>query len=490
MTDSSHRLTTIASAFPSVRVLCVGDIMLDRYVYGRVNRISPEAPVPVIAVDREQAVLGAVGNVARNVAALGGRAVIVAVVGDDDGGGEIARLIAEEGNLEGRLVTVPGRRTTIKTRYLAVQRGGQMLRADHEDTHPLDDRTMGRLIEAVRAAIAAVDVVLLSDYSKGCLNDAVLRATIAAAREAGTPIIADPKTTDVRRFDGVDVVKPNAKELEAITGIPCIEDEDAATSATAALDRAQVGAVLVTRSKHGMTLAERGSAARHFRARISEVFDVSGAGDTALAVLGLATGAGASLPEATELANQACSIVVSKVGTAVVHTGELVRALQSAEFATAEAKVNPLSEVVDTVARWRTQGAVIGFTNGCFDLIHAGHVSLLTQAKANCDRLVVGLNSDDSVRRLKGADRPINNETARAIVLASLSAVDAVVLFAEDTPMHLIEAIRPDVLVKGADYGEDDVVGAPFVKSYGGRVVLAQLAPEHSTTRTINRIRE
>jgi len=488
--DSSFRLAVLASAFPTVRVLCIGDIMLDRYVYGRVNRISPEAPVPVISIDREQAVLGAVGNVARNVAALGGRAVIVAVVGDDDGGRQIARLISEEGNLEGNLVTVPGRRTTIKTRYLAVQRGGQLLRADHEDTHPLEDAATEQLLEAVRASIRSVTVVLLSDYSKGCLDDAVLRATISAAREAGTPIIADPKSTDLRRFDDVDVVKPNARELEAITGIACVEDDQAEASARAALDRAAVGAVLVTRSKHGMTLVERGSKARHFRARISEVFDVSGAGDTALAVLGLAKGAGASLPEATELANQACSIVVSKVGTAVVHTGELLRALQSAEFATAEAKISPLSELVDTVARWRAQGTVIGFTNGCFDLIHAGHVSLLDQAKANCDRLVVGLNSDDSVRRLKGDDRPINNEAARAIVLASLAAVDAVVLFAEDTPMGLIEAIRPDVLVKGADYGEDQVVGAPFVKSYGGRIVLAELAPEHSTTRTISRIRE
>jgi D-beta-D-heptose 7-phosphate kinase/D-beta-D-heptose 1-phosphate adenosyltransferase len=469
MTDSTQRLTDVVSRFPSVRVLCVGDIMVDRYVHGRVNRVSPEAPVPVISIDSEQTVLGAVGNVARNVTALGGRAAIVTVVGDDDGGQMVAHLIAEEGNLEGNLVTVPGRRTTVKTRYLAVRRGGQLLRADHEDTHPLEDETIERLIEAVRAQVASVDVVLLSDYSKGCLSDAVLRATIAAARKAGRPIIADPKSTDIRRFDGVDVVKPNASELEAITGIPCI---------------------LVTRSKHGMTLVERGSKARHFRDRISEVFDVSGAGDTALAVLGLATGAGAALPEATELANKACNIVVSKVGTAAVHTGELLRALRSAEFETAEAKVSPLSEVVDAVARWRAQGAVIGFTNGCFDLIHAGHVSLLTQAKANCDRLVVGLNSDDSVRRLKGDDRPINNETARAMVLASLSAVDAVVLFAEETPMRLIEAIRPDVLVKGADYGEDEVVGAPFVKSYGGRVVLAQLAPEHSTSGTISRIRE
>jgi D-beta-D-heptose 7-phosphate kinase/D-beta-D-heptose 1-phosphate adenosyltransferase len=256
MTDGTQRLTDLASNFPSVRVLCVGDIMVDRYVYGRVNRVSPEAPVPVISIDSEQTVLGAVGNVARNVAVLGGSAVIVAVVGDDDGGQQVARLIAEEGNLEGNLVTLPGRRTTIKTRYLAVRRGGQLLRADHEDTHPLEDESVERLIEAIRTSVASVDVVLLSDYSKGCLCDAVLSATIAAAREAGRPIIADPKSTDIRRFDGVDVVKPNASELEAITGIPCIEDDQAEAAARAALARARAGDTVQARHDTGRARIE------------------------------------------------------------------------------------------------------------------------------------------------------------------------------------------------------------------------------------------
>lgn len=239
-----------------------------------------------------------------------------------------------------------------------------------------------------------------------------------------------------------------------------------------------------------MTLVERRKDPVHFRAKSREVFDVSGAGDTALAVVGLAVGAGASLPAAAELANRSCNIVVAKVGTAVVYESELMQALQNAEIERAEAKIDPLAVVVDKAARWRAQGATIGFTNGCFDLIHAGHVALLAQAKKNCDYLIVGLNSDDSVRRLKGEDRPVNNETARAIVLASLGDVDAVVMFAEDTPVRLIEAIRPDLLVKGADYAESEVVGADFVRSYGGRVLLTALAPETSTTGTIERIRK
>jgi D-beta-D-heptose 7-phosphate kinase/D-beta-D-heptose 1-phosphate adenosyltransferase len=487
MAPGFHHLARHLPAFRSVRVLCVGDVMLDRYVYGRVSRISAEAPVPIMTHRAERLTLGAVGNVARNVAALGGHAIIVAIVGEDEGGREIARMIAEEDSLEAALVTVPGRRTTLKTRYIA--QGQQLLRADQEDTHPLDDQARERLIAAVSSAVGEADVVLLSDYAKGCLGDEVLRAVIGAAREAGKPVIADPKGTKLARYDGATLVKPNAGELESITGVGCADNQSAAYSAQRALELADIDALLVTRSEHGMTLAERGKDPVHFSEKGSEVFDVSGAGDTALAVVGLAVGAGASLPEATQLANKTCKIVVSKVGTAVVYESELAQALQSADVESAGAKIHPLAVVVDKATRWRAQGATVGFTNGCFDLIHAGHVSLLTQAKENCDRLIVGLNTDGSVRRLKGDGRPVNNETARAVVLASLGAVDAVVLFPEETPKRLIEAIRPDVLIKGADYTESEIVGADFIQSYGGRVFLADLAPESSTTSTIRRIK-
>jgi D-beta-D-heptose 7-phosphate kinase/D-beta-D-heptose 1-phosphate adenosyltransferase len=487
MSGGFHRLARYVSSFPSVRVLCLGDVMLDRYVYGKVSRVSAEAPVPIMSHQSECLMLGAVGNVARNVAALGGKAMIVAIVGDDESGRNVSRLISEEPNLHEALVSVRARRTTVKTRFIA--RGQQLLRADEEDTWPPGREVEEQVVEAFRSALGDADVVVLSDYVKGCLSDRVLSEVIGAAREAQKPIIADPKAKDPRRYNGSDLIKPNAAELESVTGIACTSDDAAEAAARSALERTDIGAVLVTRSEHGMTLVERGAEARHFKERASEVYDVSGAGDTALAVVGLAVGAGASLAEAAELANKTCNIVVSKVGTAVVHAVELIQTLQSAEFESAGAKVNPLPVAVDKVVRWRAQGARIGFTNGCFDLIHAGHVSLLDQAKENCDRLIVGINSDDSVRRLKGEGRPINSEMARAAVLASFSVVDAVVLFADDTPMRLIEAIRPDVLVKGADYAEDQVVGAEFVKSYGGRVFLAQLAPAVSTTETIDRIR-
>ncbi len=488
MTSNLHRLTRYVSSFPSVRLLCVGDIMLDRYVYGRVTRVSAEAPVPIMSHQSEALMLGGVGNVARNIAALGGRVTVVGIVGDGEAAREIAALIAQEPNIEDRLVRVPGRRTTLKTRFIA--RGQQLLRADQEDPWPPTSAVEQQVLEAFRQALPAADIVLLSDYAKGCLGESVLAEVIRETRERGVTVVADPhRSKDIRLYAGADLIKPNADELGAATGIACDSDDGAVEAARRALELARIGAVLVTRSEHGMTLVERDLPPRHFRETASEVFDVSGAGDTALAVLGLAVGAGASLAAAAELSNKTCNLVVSKVGTAVVHSSELQQALQDAEFESVGTKVNPLPVVVDKVVRWRTQGMKIGFTNGCFDLIHAGHVSLLGQAKENCDRLVVGLNSDESIRRLKGEGRPINSELARAAILASFEAVDAVVLFSEDTPMRLIEAIRPDVLVKGADYTEEQVVGAEFVKSYGGRVFLARLAPSISTSKTIEKIK-
>ncbi len=488
MNAAAQHLAPHVAAFPRARVLCLGDIMLDRYVYGSVERVSAEAPIQILAHRSERTMLGGAGNVARNVAALGGRATVVAVVGDDDGGKEIARLIAEEPNLEGDLLAVPGRCTTLKVRYVA--RGHQLLRADREETGALDERSRSRLVEAYTYALRNADVVLLSDYAKGCLGDDVLRTVIHRAQEAGKPLIVDPKGADFARYAGVSVIKPNARELELTTGMPCSDDASAESAARRALALADVGAVLVTRSDQGLTLVQRrGGPAQHFRERSSEVYDVSGAGDTALAVLGLCVAVGAPLEDAARLANKACGIVISKVGTAVVYARELMQALRSAEFEHAGEKVVPEVLLLDHVGRWRAKRLRVGFTNGCFDLVHAGHVELLARARAACDRLIVGLNSDASVRRLKGPGRPINSEMARAIVLASFSATDAVVVFEEDTPLRLIESVRPDVLIKGADYTEDQVVGAELVRSYGGDVVLVELAPVPSTTQTIGRIR-
>lgn len=482
------RLVSLIERFAGLRVLCVGDVMLDRYVYGRAERMSPEAPIPVLAVREERKMLGGAGNVARNVAALGGAASLVGVIGDDEVGTEILRLLHDADGLDASLITVGGRATTVKTRFVAGAQ--QLLRADQESTTPLAHEVEDKLIEAALDEIEQADAVLLSDYAKGVLGTRLAATVIARAKERGVPVAVDPKGAQFARFRGATVLKPNARELSAATGLAAANDAEAEEAARRGLSLAETAALIVTRSEHGMTLVERGAAdALHLRTHAQEVFDVSGAGDTALATLGLALAAGASCPDAAALANAAAGVVVGKAGTATLTPSELAAALHMRALETAEAKILPLAPALDRIAGFRARGLKIGFTNGCFDLIHPGHVSLLAQARAACDRLVVGLNNDDSVRRLKGEGRPINPEMARALVLASLESVDLVILFAEDTPMNLIEAIRPDVLVKGADYTLEGVVGAPFVQRYGGQILLVELKPGHSTTGTIARLK-
>jgi D-beta-D-heptose 7-phosphate kinase/D-beta-D-heptose 1-phosphate adenosyltransferase len=476
--------------FEKARVLCVGDVMLDRYVYGRVDRMSPEAPIPILAVDGSEAMLGASGNVVRNVVAMGGEATLITIVGDDDAGREIARLIRETRGVEPVLITAPKRRTTVKVRYVAANQ--QMLRADHEDVSPLGEDKEDELVRAFADVVDETDVVLISDYAKGVFSDRVLTKIIELSRAAKKPIVADPKNDDVTRYKKVTVLKPNASEASRAVNAPCDTDQEAAIAAEALRQKVGANAVLITRSERGMTLVSRNkdktSKTSHYRPEAVEVSDVSGAGDTSLAAFGLAIATNISFEQAASIANTAGSLVVAKVGTAVVHQHELISALQQQSLNDAEAKIAPPAVALDRIALWRAKGQTIGFTNGCFDLVHPGHVSLLAQARAESSRLVVGLNTDASVKRLKGPDRPINSEMARAVVLASLQSVDLVVLFDQDTPLELIKAFKPDILVKGADYTIDQVVGADLVHSYGGKVVLAELKQGHSTTGAIARL--
>ncbi len=467
------------------RVLVLGDVMLDRYVYGTVDRMSPEAPVPVLRQESQRAMTGGAGNVARNIAALGGKVVLVGLVGDDDAGRELSAMLADEPGIASRLIVDAGRPTTVKTRFVAGRQ--QLLRVDGETAMPATGAAASALQAALDAALGSVDIVLLSDYAKGVLGDEVLQRAIARIHGAGKRLVVDPKSRDLRRYAGADLLTPNRGELAAATGIAGEDDASVAAAARQAMKAAGVGAVLATRGERGMTLVTGKALPLHLAAEAREVFDVSGAGDTVIAVLAAALAVGADLPQAARLANTAAGIATGKLGTAVVHPADLLGALQARDVLASEAKVVALETALERVQRWRAAGETIAFTNGCFDLIHPGHVSLLGQARGAADRLIVGLNSDASIQRLKGKDRPVQNETARGIVLASMSAVDLVLLFDEDTPIELIRAIRPDVLVKGADYRVDQVVGADVVQASGGRVMLAELLPGHSTTGTIAR---
>jgi D-beta-D-heptose 7-phosphate kinase/D-beta-D-heptose 1-phosphate adenosyltransferase len=461
--------------------------MLDRFVYGSVERISPEAPIPVIRVNREVCMLGGAGNAARNAAILGGEVILLAVIGDDPAAREFEALARGTLGIDAKFLRNASRQTTVKTRY--VSSGQQLLRADEERIEGLSASDALALQTLLQDHIGRCDAVIVSDYGKGVLTDAMLASVFDIARNAGKPVAVDPKNADLSRYSGAYVLTPNAKELQIATGLPVSSDSEVEIAAAKAVSIANANAVLVTRAAQGMTLVEIGGTARHISAEAREVFDVSGAGDTVIATLALAIGAGASLFDAAIAANAAAGIAVGKAGTAAVRPDELAAALsRQSSVSGPDPKIRSLESLTDLTATWRAQGRRVGFTNGCFDLLHPGHISLLKQARKACDRLIVGLNSDASVQRLKGPGRPVNDLAARATVLASLDAVDAVVSFDQDTPLDLIQALKPDVLVKGADYALDQIVGASIVQSYGGAVVRIDLVPGQSTTQTIERM--
>ncbi len=475
-------LQTLLDRVAGVSVACVGDLMLDRYVYGEVTRISPEAPIPVLARRSEMLMLGAAGNVARNVAALGGTAHLAGEIGDDGDGEALLALIDAEAGVRPFIVRTPHSRTTVKTRFVAA--GQQLLRVDLDRERAQADGVAPEVVASVRGARA----VLVSDYAKGLVSDEAVAGCLTAARATGAIVIVDPKGADFARYGAVDLIKPNAAELALATGWPTRTDAEVEAALAAALDRCMVGAVLVTRAAAGMSWMERGGPVRHIHGRAREVFDVSGAGDTSLAALGLALGAGASLEQAVFFAVAASGVVVGKAGTAVVTPLELIEAELSVHAAVGAAKIAAPDRAARAAAAWRAQGLRVGFTNGCFDILHRGHVAYLGQARAWCDRLIVGLNTDSSVRALKGPGRPVNDLESRALVLAALGSVDLVAPFDAPTPIALIEAVRPDVLVKGADYTVEQVVGADLVQSWGGEVKLAPLLEGHSTTAAIARM--
>lgn len=465
--------------FDQAPVLVVGDVMLDRYWHGGTSRISPEAPVPVVKVDQIEDRPGGAANVALNIAALGAPASLVGVTGDDEAAESLANSLKAAGVLA-RFQRIANQPTIVKLRVIS--RHQQLLRIDFEEAFNTDPLALSA---EVYSLLDGIKVLVLSDYGKGALRNH--QALIQAARKRGIPVLADPKGKDFTIYRGASLITPNLSEFEAIVG-HCEDEAQLVTKGAQLMQELDLGALLVTRGEHGMTLLRPDQQALHLPARAREVFDVTGAGDTVISTLAAAIAAGEELPHAVALANLAAGIVVGKLGTAAISAPELRRAIQREEGS--ERGVLGLEQLLLAVDDARAHKEKIVFTNGCFDILHAGHVTYLEQARAQGDRLIVGVNDDASVTRLKGVGRPINSVDRRMAVLAGLGAVDWVVSFAEDTPERLLEQVRPDVLVKGGDYGVEQVVGAQIVKAYGGEVRVLGLVENSSTTAIVEKIRQ
>jgi len=484
MHDIDQQLSKLAQA----TVLCIGDLMLDDFVYGEVSRISPEAPAPVLAVTRSELVIGGGGNVARNLASLGTRCIFVGVVGEDDASSKLMRALAAEPLIEPHLVVDATRPTTRKVRFVSEHYSTHLLRADWELASTISPAAEKAVIDRALAVLPDVSCMVLSDYAKGVLTPRVIRTVIDAARKAGKSVIVDPKGKDFSIYRGATVITPNRHELAEATRRAAVSDAEV-VAAAAELNRI-VGsdAVLVTRSEEGMTFVTAVGSPLHVPAHPVRVRDVSGAGDTVVAVLAALLGMQASAELAVRAANAAAAVVVGKRGTATLSVGELhARMLPPASLTAADKIIFDWSVLDERLDEWRRRGLRIGFTNGCFDLVHRGHVKLLSEARAACDRLVVGLNDDASVRRLKGESRPLQDVHARAEVLAALEAVDLVAVFGDDTPLKLIERVRPSALVKGSDYTREEVVGHELMEAWGGKTILVDLLPGHSTTALVGR---
>ncbi|MFG1274020.1 D-glycero-beta-D-manno-heptose-7-phosphate kinase [Xanthobacter flavus] len=480
---------SIIDQFSQVRVLCLGDVMLDRFITGAARRISPESPVPVLSVSSSATIAGGSANVARNIASLGGQCTLVGVIGNDTCGAELRQILEETSGVHPLFVTAADRPTTEKIRFVA--QGQHMLRSDREETAPVPVEVEAAILSHVSGRLSDHDVVVLSDYAKGVLTPTLIREVLALAAGSGVPVIVDPKSSDLARYDGATLVTPNLHEIWLATGISGDSDDSAVSAGHNVLERTSIGAVLVTRSEKGMTLVQRTAEPVHIPTVAREVADVVGAGDTVIAALALVVGTGAALDEAAYIANAAAGVAVGKRGTATVSRAELLTELdrQSRSVATSSAmKVVTRAAAAAQVEAWKLHGLSVGFTNGCFDILHVGHVGIIEFARAKCDRLVVALNSDASVARLKGPSRPVNSDTDRAQVISAIGAVDLVVIFDEDTPEQLIKEIEPDVLVKGADYEVAEIVGGASVIARGGRVLRFELVPGHSTTQVISRI--
>jgi D-beta-D-heptose 7-phosphate kinase/D-beta-D-heptose 1-phosphate adenosyltransferase len=484
----SAELIDLVQRFGQPRVLVVGDLMLDRYVWGDAERISQEAPVILLRADRREEKLGGASSVATMLRALGARVSLAGVVGADADGARLRQMLLDLAIEHEGVVTDGGRPTTVKERYMGLAQARhpqQMLRVDYETRQAIPEAVERELIRVIQQQMRRADIVLVSDYDKGVCTASVLAATIRQAQTLGVRVLADPiRGKDYRKYQGCSAITPNRLEAGLATGRAIQTTSEALEAGAELRETLDLEAAIITLDRDGMALVHRDGRRQVFSTRPRQVYDITGAGDMVMSVLGVALASGMDYDPAIRLANIAGGLEVEKVGVATVTADEIVRDLLH-DGPAGRQKVLPRNVLCHEVEWRRKLGRKVAFTNGCFDVIHAGHVEYLQEARAQADMLVVGLNSDASVRALKGATRPVHPLDARLTVLAGLEAVDFVTVFEESTPLSLIRAVRPDVLVKGADYRKDEIVGAEFVESYGGRVHLASLRDGFSTTRTL-----
>ena len=478
-----RELETLLGTRGRPRVLIVGDLILDRYVSGDVSRISPEAPIPILLAKRSEERLGGAGNVAANLVSMGGEVDMVGVLGDD-GWGRALRALLEEQKIDTQGCVLDASRPTIqKTRMMSGAQ--QMLRVDFEDSRPIGGVARESMLALLPDRVRRAKSVVLSDYGKGVLTDDVLQTVIAAARAASVPVLVDPKGDDYKRYRGATLVTPNRKEAEQALGRKLSKIEDMSQAADDLMALADLDAAVITLGADGIYYKDKKGVSGHVPAQARAVFDVTGAGDTVVAQLGFYLADGLSLGAAVELANQAAAITVGRLGTHAVTRAELMAHLS--EMSPHGGKVAVGAELESLLAAWRKAGKRIVFTNGCFDVLHVGHANYLRFAKSKGDVLIVGVNDDASVQRLKGPTRPVNTLQDRMEMLAALEMVDAVTSFGEDTPAKIIERVTPQVLVKGQDWEDKGVVGREWVESHGGTVHLAPLVPGKSTTSILER---
>jgi D-beta-D-heptose 7-phosphate kinase/D-beta-D-heptose 1-phosphate adenosyltransferase len=482
MIQDLHRvIQLIEGEWCNTHVLVIGDIMLDRYIWGDVERVSPEAPVPIVRAVHRSEQPGGAANVAMNLTGLGAKASLFGFCGQDADRHSLG-VCLEKAGVTAHLTSVETHPTTTKLRIVAGQQ--QMLRLDTEKTEEYSAKAYQDLMAKVEAAIPSADAIVLSDYAKGVLSETVCQSLIEKARQQGIPVLVDPKQRSFTRYRGATTICPNLNELSVATDVVAKDLSTILSAGQAMVSELSLEYLTVTLSEKGIAvLRSDGSSISPAVAR--QVFDVSGAGDTVIATLALALASGLEIETAVQLANVAAGIVVSKVGTVPIVRDELLTSLMPEIELQPREKVLTADRLKTRVSAWRSSGESVVFTNGCFDLLHIGHITLLEDARRQGDRLIVGINSDASVSGLKGPTRPMVGQRERAYVLAALAAVDAVVIFDEPTPLHLIEAVRPDVIVKGGDYNEDTVVGAKEVRSWGGRVKIVPIVEGFSTTKLI-----